>query len=123
MRSRQDVEIRGADAERALSAIASLHEALVESSEIPRELIDCAVVGVPGVVEAATGTLRLATNVPGLEGRAFGDDLRPAPDSSDVVYCARPAIRLVPAGNTRFGSLGYLALFSFSLAPAPVISS
>jgi len=76
IRARQDVEIRGADAEGALNAIGSLHEALIEASEIAGELIDGAVVGVPGVVEASSGTLRLATNIPGLEGRAFGSELR-----------------------------------------------
>ena len=75
IRARQDIEIRGADAEGALSAIGSLHDALIEVSDVPGELIDGAVVGVPGVVEAATGTLQLATNVPGLEGRAFGDEV------------------------------------------------
>ena len=34
------------------------------------------VVGVPGVVDAGTGRLTLATNVPGLEGRDWGADLR-----------------------------------------------
>ncbi len=76
MRARQDIEIRGADAEGALKAIVSLHDALIEASDVPGDLIDGAIVGVPGVVEAATGTLRLATNVPGLEGRAFGDEVR-----------------------------------------------
>ena len=75
IRARQDIEIRGADAEGALSAIVSLHDALSDVSDVSRELIDGAVVGVPGVVEAATGPLQLATNVPGLEGRAFGDEV------------------------------------------------
>jgi predicted NBD/HSP70 family sugar kinase len=38
--------------------------------------IDGAVVGVPGVVDADTGRLTLATNVPGLEGRDWAEDLR-----------------------------------------------
>jgi predicted NBD/HSP70 family sugar kinase len=76
IRARQDVELRGADAEGALNAIVSLHEALTEASDAPDELIDGVVVGVPGVVETASGTLRQATNVPGLEGRAFGAEIR-----------------------------------------------
>src|SRR5438067_9179286 len=76
IRARQDVEIRGADANGALNATASLQEALIDASGIPSDLIDGAVIGVPGVVEANTGTVRLATNIPGLEGRAFGDELR-----------------------------------------------
>jgi predicted NBD/HSP70 family sugar kinase len=76
IRARQDVEVGGVDAEGALAAIASLHDALVDATSLPRGLIDGLVVGVPGVVDAATGTLRLATNVPGLEGRAFAGELR-----------------------------------------------
>jgi predicted NBD/HSP70 family sugar kinase len=75
IRARQDVELRGAGAEGVLNAIVSLHDALTDSSDIAGELIDGVVVGVPGVVETASGTLRWATNVPGLEGRAFGDDV------------------------------------------------
>src|ERR1051326_7501628 len=76
IRSRQDVEIGGADAEGALTAIASLYERLLDASGVSRERIDGAVVGVPGVVESGSGTLRLATNVPGLEGRALSDDVQ-----------------------------------------------
>jgi predicted NBD/HSP70 family sugar kinase len=76
IRARQDVELRGADAEVALSAIGALHAALTEASEIPDERIDGVIVGVPGVVESASGTLRQAGNVPGLEGRAFGDEIQ-----------------------------------------------
>ena len=39
------------------------------------DLIDGAVVGVPGVVDAESGLVGLADNVPGLEGTAFGDEL------------------------------------------------
>jgi len=41
------------------------------------ERIDGIVLGVPGVLDTATATLQLTTpNIPGLEGRAFADDLR-----------------------------------------------
>src|SRR6266545_115984 len=72
IRVRQDVELRGADAEGALEAMVSLHESLIAASGLPPERIDGVVVGVPGVVDTRSGTLRLATNVPGLEGRPFG---------------------------------------------------
>ena len=42
---------------------------------LPDAVIDGAVVGVPGVVEAQTGHVHLADNVPGMEGRAFGAEL------------------------------------------------
>src|ERR671935_202250 len=44
-----------------------------------QSLLD-AVVGVPGVVEAQSGRLRLAANVPGLEGMPFGAELERALD-------------------------------------------
>src|ERR671936_2287991 len=35
MRARQDVELRGADADAALDAIATLHDALIETASLP----------------------------------------------------------------------------------------
>src|SRR2546421_8620769 len=54
IRARQDVELRGADADGALAAIASLHASLVDAAALPAERIDGVVLGVPGVVETAT---------------------------------------------------------------------
>jgi predicted NBD/HSP70 family sugar kinase len=77
IRARQDVELRGADAEGALAAIDSLRASLVAAAALPVERIDGVVVGVPGVLDTATATLQLTTpNIPGLEGRPFADDLR-----------------------------------------------
>ena len=77
VRARQDVELRGADADGALLAICGLHESLIASAHLPVERIDGIVLGVPGVIDAKKGTLQLTTpNIPGLEGRAFGDELR-----------------------------------------------
>jgi predicted NBD/HSP70 family sugar kinase/DNA-binding CsgD family transcriptional regulator len=73
VRARHDVE--GADAQTALSAVAGLRDALVAAAGLPDAVIDGAVVGVPGVVEAQTGHVHLADNVPGMEGRAFGAEL------------------------------------------------
>ena len=67
VRARQDVEV-GPD---LLEAIGALKSTLVEASGLAEELIDNVVIGVPGVVETATGRVTLATNVPGLEGRDF----------------------------------------------------
>jgi predicted NBD/HSP70 family sugar kinase len=76
VRARQDVELRGADADRALEAIAALRESLVAAAALPVERIDGIVLGVPGVIDAGTSTLHLTTpNIPGLEGRAFGVEL------------------------------------------------
>jgi predicted NBD/HSP70 family sugar kinase len=76
IRARQDVELDGADAEGAIDAIAGLRLSLAEASGLPADRIDGAVVGAPGVVDADTGRLTLATNVPGLEGRDWAEDLR-----------------------------------------------
>jgi predicted NBD/HSP70 family sugar kinase len=76
IRARQDVELRGADADGALAAIVALHASLVEAAALPPERIDGIVLGVPGVIDAATSTLQLTTpNIPGLEGRAFGREV------------------------------------------------
>jgi predicted NBD/HSP70 family sugar kinase len=75
IRARQDVEHGGVDAERALDAIVELRDALVRSAGLSHELIDETVVGIPGVVEHVNGTVGLATNVPGLDGRRYAADL------------------------------------------------
>src|SRR5439155_14041640 len=76
IRARQDVEIAGADAPTALDAVAALRRSLVEASGLRTDLLDGVVMGVPGVVEADTGRIELATNIPGLEGRPFAVELR-----------------------------------------------
>lgn len=76
VRARQDLELRAADVDEALTAVVGLRDSLVETSGLNGSLIDGAVVGVPGVVEAGTDKLSLAANVEGLEGRALAADLR-----------------------------------------------
>ena len=48
VRARQDVELRAADVDEALTAAAALRDSLVETSGLDGDLIDSAVVGVPG---------------------------------------------------------------------------
>jgi predicted NBD/HSP70 family sugar kinase len=79
IRARQDVELAVADAAGAVEASARLRAALLAASGLESERVDSVVVGVPGVV-AADGTLRLAENVAGLEGRRFADELQAALD-------------------------------------------
>ncbi|MDX6369239.1 MAG: hypothetical protein QOG93_741, partial [Gaiellaceae bacterium] len=77
VRARQDVELRGADADGALRAIVTLRDSLIATARLPVERIDGVVLGVPGVVDTTTSTLQLTTpNIPGLEGRALGLELR-----------------------------------------------
>jgi predicted NBD/HSP70 family sugar kinase len=71
IRARQDVELHGVDADGALDAIAGLRDSLLAATGLPERLLDGAVLGVPAVVEAASGVAHL-TSVPGLDGLAFG---------------------------------------------------
>ncbi len=93
VRARQDVEVVAVDADRILDAIASLRATLVDASGLGDRPIDSVVIGVPGVVETATGRVTLATNVPGLEGhdfrRAAADRLsRPVTLENDINLAA-----------------------------------
>src|SRR6266540_4188786 len=58
VRARQDVELRGADADGALRAIVALQHSLVEAAALPADLVDGVVLGVPGVIESGNGSLR-----------------------------------------------------------------
>jgi predicted NBD/HSP70 family sugar kinase len=54
-----------------------LQASLVNAVALPLERIDGVVLGIPGVVERSSETLRLTTpHIPGLEGRAFAEDVR-----------------------------------------------
>src|SRR5438270_3941885 len=50
IRARQDVELARADVAGAVKAIVQLHRTLTQATGLSPELVDCAVVGVPGVV-------------------------------------------------------------------------
>src|SRR5437016_5318242 len=76
IRARHDVELGGAaDADSALAAIAELRDALAGAAGLETGLIDQVVVGAPGVVEERSGVVRLATNVPGRDGRGYRAEL------------------------------------------------
>jgi predicted NBD/HSP70 family sugar kinase len=74
VRARLDVEI-DVGADRVLQQIADLRTALVEATGLDDALLDDAVVGIPGVVDAERRRISLATSVAGLEGETFGVDL------------------------------------------------
>jgi predicted NBD/HSP70 family sugar kinase len=76
VRARRDVELAGADARALLDAAAELKDELIAESGISPERVAAAVVGVPGVVNAATGRIALAENAHGLEGMEVADELR-----------------------------------------------
>ena len=76
VRAREDVELAGADASVVFEAAAELAEHLVEASGVPRERVQAAVVGVPGVVNGDSGRISLADNIHGLDGLEVGAELR-----------------------------------------------
>jgi predicted NBD/HSP70 family sugar kinase len=93
IRARHDVELAVVDADSVLGAVTGLRDALVAAAGLPFQRVDGAVVGVPGAVDAASGLVRLADNVPGLEGRVFGDELEavlglPAQVENDINLAA-----------------------------------
>ncbi len=75
IRARLDIEIDRADAGRVLDQIAELRRRLVTTTGLDDDLVNGAVVGVPGVVDAERRQIALATSVAGLEGDTFGADL------------------------------------------------
>ncbi len=75
VRARQDIETAGADALALLDAAAELQERLIAASELSADSLDGAVIGVPGVTDPATGTVRLGENIRGLEGLGVGPEL------------------------------------------------
>ena len=72
IRARVDVETEGAA---ILNQISDLRTRLVDAAQLDPSLLNGAVVGVPGVVEAQRERIALATSVEGLEGDAFFGDL------------------------------------------------
>ncbi len=100
VRARQDVELGVADADHALDAIVQLRDALAEAAGFEPSLVDEVVVGVPGVVEAGAGAIRLALNVAGLDGRRFGAELE---DRLGVSVTVENDVNLAALGE---GSLG-----------------
>jgi predicted NBD/HSP70 family sugar kinase len=76
VRARQDVERPAPDADTLVDAIADLHDHVLGMTGLPASRIDSVVVGVPGVVAGASGTIALAESLPGLDGMAFGPALQ-----------------------------------------------
>jgi predicted NBD/HSP70 family sugar kinase len=96
IRARLDVEVAGSDAAGMVEEIASLTMRLVEAAALADELIDGVVVGVPGVVDAKTGAIDLATSVAGLEGSTFGPALR---DRLDLPVSLENDVNLAALGE------------------------
>jgi predicted NBD/HSP70 family sugar kinase len=74
IRARQDIELRPPAAEAALDVVPSLLLSLLASTGLDPDLIDAVIVGVPGVVDARSDTVRV-THMSELDGRAFGREL------------------------------------------------
>src|SRR3954468_22035455 len=76
VRARRDVELPGADVHTVLDAAAELRSRLLAAGDLPAGALDGAVAGVPGVIEAPSGQVGLAGNIPGLEGLRIGPALQ-----------------------------------------------
>ena len=74
IRARQDIELQPPAADSALDAVPSLLSSLLTSTGLDADVIDAVIVGVPGVVDARSGTVQV-THLADLEGRAFGREL------------------------------------------------
>jgi predicted NBD/HSP70 family sugar kinase len=74
IRARQDVELRPPAADAAVDVAPSLLASLLASTGIDSDVIDAVIVGVPGVVDARSGTVKV-THMRDLDGRAFGSEL------------------------------------------------
>ena len=77
IRARHDVELGAPDADAALAAIVELRRSLVAAAGVPGERLDSVVLGVPGVVDAESGRIRM-TSLDGLEERAVGPEVERA---------------------------------------------
>ena len=110
IRARHDIELGRAEADDAVDAIGRLRTPLTEATGLPPKLVDGAVVGVPGVVETDSGVLRLAGNVAGLEGRAFGSDLE---DALGVPVTMENDINLAALGEQWQGVARGVSNFAF----------
>lgn len=74
--ARQDVQLDGPDVATLMDTVVGLKTTLVHATGLPAELLNGAVIGVPGVIDPLNETIHLATNIHDLEGRAFGGELR-----------------------------------------------
>jgi predicted NBD/HSP70 family sugar kinase len=77
VRARHDVEVAGYDPATLIDSIAELRRSLMDAAGLASELLDGAVVGVPGVVDAEIGQVRL-THLRQLEGAVLRDQLEQA---------------------------------------------
>lgn len=92
IRARQDVELRGPEADDVVETIGRLSESLLEAAGIGGELVDSTVVGVPGVVDVPAGRVHI-THFESLEGFALADALgerigRPVTLENDINLAA-----------------------------------
>jgi predicted NBD/HSP70 family sugar kinase len=93
VRARQDVEVSGLDAAEVVEAAAGLLASLLDSSGLGADLVDGAVVGVPGVVSSGGGRIELPGDIPGLGERDLGAELEvrlglPVTLENDVNFAA-----------------------------------
>lgn len=76
--ARRDVDVRGLDARRMVSATADLARDLISTAGVDASTVRHAVAGVPGVVDRHTGRVWQALNIPDLNGFAISSELEAA---------------------------------------------
>jgi predicted NBD/HSP70 family sugar kinase len=99
IRARQDVELPEPLTDTALDLASSLLRTLTEGTGLDAGLVDGAVVGVPGVVEAQTGRVRV-THFSDLDGRSFGAELE---ERLDLPVTVENDINLAAVGEHWLG--------------------
>jgi predicted NBD/HSP70 family sugar kinase len=95
VRARQDLELAEDTAEAAIEAIVQLHGSLLPATGLGPDLVDAAVVGVPGVVDADRGRIHL-THFSDLEGRELQGELQ---DRLDLAVTLENDINLAALGE------------------------
>ena len=121
IRARQDVELPQPLTDTALDLASSLLRTLTEAEGLDAGLVDGAVVGVPGVVEAQTGRVRV-THFSDLDGRAFGAELE---ERLDLPVTVENDINLAAVGEHWLGvarGVDDFAFLSVGTGPAPASS-
>jgi predicted NBD/HSP70 family sugar kinase len=109
VRARQDVEVAAADPSALVEAIADLRGSLMDATGLAPDLLDGAVIGVPGVVDADIGRVRL-THFVQLEGAVLRDQLE---DALGLRVTLDNDINLAAVGEQWLGIARGVADFAF----------
>lgn len=108
--AREDVEVAHTDADGIVGEAKALRDRLISAARVDPTLVDCAVVGAPGVVNPVDGRIWQADNVPGLEGFAIAEEFSRALDLPTTV---ENDVNLAALGEQWWGAGKDIANFAF----------